>query len=317
MDHEKWTRAFTPKTRGSRHLLGQLTPEGSPFFILLSSITGIIGNTAQANYASGNTFEDALANHAARHKGIAATSIDVGLVADSSHFTATGGFGNLKDYLHRYQHGWVGLQCTLEELSVALQAVMRGKTADGCAVPPQFVLGLGDNIVRSENGSGSAYTRDRKFDLRVVSTEGNGAGQDGVGVEGLDVTEKLKQATSLAEAATAVELVFKTQVAAALDVEVDEVDGQRPLPELGGTFFSLPLLSSLCPQFRGRRAKNSANNLFAVDSLKGVEMRNRVLKDMQSDISVFELLSATPLTDIAARIASRSALVKVEINKAE
>ncbi|RYO87212.1 hypothetical protein DL762_004340 [Monosporascus cannonballus] len=287
MDHEKWTRAFTPKTRGSRHLLGQLTPEGNPFFILLSSITGIIGNTAQANYASGNTFEDALANHAARHKGIAATSIDVGLVADSSHFTATGGFGDLKDYLHRYQHGWVGLQCTLEELSVALQAVMRGKTADGCAVPPQFVLGLGDNIVRSENGSGSAYTRDRKFDLRVVSPVGDGAVQNGVGVEGLNVTEKLKQATSLAEAATAVELVFKTQVAAALDVEVDEVDGQRPLPELG------------------------------VDSLKGVEMRNRVIKDMQSDISVFELLSATPLTDIAAKIASRSTLVKVEVSKAE
>lgn len=46
-------------------------------------------------------------------------------------------------------------------------------------------------------------------------------------------------------------------------------------------------------------------------------MRNRVLKDMQSDISVFELLSATPLADIAAKVASRSALVKVEASKAE
>ncbi|KAK4243753.1 hypothetical protein C7999DRAFT_35902 [Corynascus novoguineensis] len=287
MDHEKWTRAFTPKTRGSRNLLEQLTPESNPFFILLSSITGIIGNTAQANYASGNTFEDALANHAARHKGIAATSIDVGLVADSSHFTATGGFGDLKDYLHRYQHGWVGLQCTLEELSVALQVVMRGKTADGCALPPQFVLGLGDKIVRSETVTGSSYTRDRKFDLRVVSPERDGTEEDGAGVESLNVTQKLKQAASLAEAAAAVELFFKTQVAAALDVEVDDVDGQRPLPELG------------------------------VDSLKGVEMRNSVLKDMQSDVSVFELLSATPLTDIAAKIASRSSLVEVEISKAE
>lgn len=236
MDHEKWTRAFTPKTRGSRNLLGQLTPEGNPFFILLSSITGIIGNTAQANYASGNSFEDALANHAARHKGIAATSIDVGLVADSSHFTAAGGFGDLKDYLHRYQHGWVGLQCTLEELRVALQVVMRGTTADGRAVPSQFVLGLGDNVVRSQSGAG--YTRDAKFALRVVRSSGDGADRDGAGgVQGLDVTESLKQAASIADATAAVELFFKTQVAAALDVEVEEVDGQRPLPELGGEWF--------------------------------------------------------------------------------
>lgn len=46
-------------------------------------------------------------------------------------------------------------------------------------------------------------------------------------------------------------------------------------------------------------------------------MRNRVLKDMQSDISVFELLSGTPLTDVAAKVASRSALVVVEGSKAE
>jgi hypothetical protein len=57
--------------------------------------------------------------------------------------------------------------------------------------------------------------------------------------------------------------------------------------------------------------------LQTVDSLKAVEMRNRVLKEMQSDISVFELLSSTPLTDIAAKIAARSGLVKLDADKAE
>jgi len=51
---------------------------------------------------------------------------------------------------------------------------------------------------------------------------------------------------------------------------------------------------------------------MTVDSLKAVEIRNYALKEMQSDISVFELLSATPLNEVAAKIAGRSALVKVK-----
>ncbi|KAG5773055.1 hypothetical protein H9Q73_012290 [Fusarium xylarioides] len=60
MSFEQWNRGIEPKTKGSRNLLANLWPDDKPFFILLSSITGVIGNTAQANYAAGNTFEDAL-----------------------------------------------------------------------------------------------------------------------------------------------------------------------------------------------------------------------------------------------------------------
>ncbi|GKT47554.1 reducing polyketide synthase FUB1 [Colletotrichum spaethianum] len=280
MTHEKWIRAFMPKTRGSSNLLSQLSASDAPFFIMLSSITGIIGNTAQANYASGNTFEDALAHYARKHLGIAATSIDVGLVSDSSHFTSAGEFGELEDYLHMYQHGWSGLQCTLDELRIALRAVMSGATADGQEVAAQMVLGLGDSLIRNEGATG--FERDRKFDHRVVQPISSAG--DGI-AKGLSVGEKLAKATTAGEAATAVEVSLKIQIAAAIGVEVDEVDGQKPLPE------------------------------FGVDSLKAVEMRNRALREMQSDVSVFELLSATPLTDLAAKIASRSALVKLDADE--
>jgi len=49
----------------------------------------------------------------------------------------------------------------------------------------------------------------------------------------------------------------------------------------------------------------------AVDSLQAVEIRNRALKSMRSDISVFDILSAMPLSDVAAKIAAKSQLVKV------
>ena len=248
MTYAKWSKAFLPKTQGSRNLLAQLSAADTPFFILLSSITGIIGNTAQANYASGNTFEDALAQYAREHLSIAATSIDVGLVADSSHFTATGGFGELESYLHKYQHGWVGLQTSQEELRVVLKAVMRGSTADGGEIPAQLVLGLGDKLVRKAGSAG--FERDRKFELRVINPEGNTDDSQGNGVS---VGEQLSTVKTMGEASTVVEENVKKHIAVDTGIDVDEVDGQKALPEFGGRcslvlspFLYTPSFSSRC-----------------------------------------------------------------------
>ena len=52
---------------------------------------------------------------------------------------------------------------------------------------------------------------------------------------------------------------------------------------------------------------------YGVDSLQAVEIRNRALKNTRSDISVFDILSAMPLADVAAKIASKSSLVRIEL----
>ena len=249
MTHAKWSRAIMPKTHGSHNLLNNLSSADSPFYILLSSITGVIGNTAQANYASGNTFEDGLAHYARTHLNIPATSIDVGLVSDSSHFTSAGEFGDLENYLHKYQHGWAGLQCSLEELSVVLKAVMRGSTANGSSIPAQLVLGLGDNLIREQGTTG--FQRDQKFNLRITDSAG-GAGADGV-KGGPSVTEQLSKATSLAEAQAVVEESIKATIAQAVGVDIDEVDGQKPLFDFGGKFSPLLFfLVVLCLRFPGK-----------------------------------------------------------------
>lgn len=55
----------------------------------------------------------------------------------------------------------------------------------------------------------------------------------------------------------------------------------------------------------------------AVDSLQAVEIRNRALKNMRSEVSVFDILSAMPLADVAAKIAVKSQLVKVKNSEEE
>lgn len=48
---------------------------------MLSSVSGILGNPGQSNYAAGNTFEDSLAHY--RHReGLKSTALDLGAVRD-------------------------------------------------------------------------------------------------------------------------------------------------------------------------------------------------------------------------------------------
>ncbi|KAF1963033.1 KR-domain-containing protein [Byssothecium circinans] len=69
-----------PKTLGSWNL-HDLLPQQLDFFVLLSSIAGVVGSAGQANYAAGNTYTDALARYRVTH-GQRAVSLDLGAMLD-------------------------------------------------------------------------------------------------------------------------------------------------------------------------------------------------------------------------------------------
>ncbi|KAI8270597.1 Reducing polyketide synthase FUB1 [Colletotrichum sp. SAR11_239] len=266
MTYDQWQRSTRPKIQGTMNLHNYM-PKDVNFFILLSSITCVIGNAAQSNYAAGNTFEDAFA-HYRRSKGLAATAIDVGLVTDSAHFT---GDFDMDAYLQMYEHRWDGLQTTQKELNTVLRAAMRGRTADGRQIEPQIVLGLGSSMP-----TGAAWTRDPKFSHRVNhdASAGSGASESQQ-----SASERIAKAETLADAALIFEDFLKTYAAQVMDIAPSEVDPEK-------AFYD-----------------------FGVDSLKAVELRNRIFRDLQSDMSVFELLSPSPLSKLALEIATRSKLM--------
>ncbi|KAE9962826.1 hypothetical protein BLS_009972 [Venturia inaequalis] len=78
MTHEQFMAAVLPKMHGSFNL-AQLLPNELDFFIMLSSVTGIIGNRGQGNYTAGGCFQDAFAHHL-RSQGIKASTIDLASV---------------------------------------------------------------------------------------------------------------------------------------------------------------------------------------------------------------------------------------------
>ncbi|KAL3429040.1 hypothetical protein BDV09DRAFT_201002 [Aspergillus tetrazonus] len=271
MTFDKWETAVNPKIKGTWNLHAEL-PKDVDFFIILSSLSGIIGNTAQANYCAGNTYEDALA-HYRRKQGLAATTLNVGLVTDASHFNEN---STIEDYLRKYSH-WIAAQVTDSELQHTITAVMRRTVGDKHEpVPDQLLVGLSDNVRRDGN-SLNLWPQDRKFDHRISLDGGLGA------VEKDTNQQKLKASTTVAQAHEVVETALRFNVAAAMTASPDDIDIEKPL------------------------------YAFGIDSLKGIEVRNWIFSELQADVSVFEVLSPMTLSRLALKIVSKSTLVSAEL----
>jgi len=81
MDSKKFSRVYDPKVLGAQNLIKAFKPQDLDFFILFSSISSIIGNLEQSNYASANAYLDAFAIHLSK-KGYKSHVVNLGAVDD-------------------------------------------------------------------------------------------------------------------------------------------------------------------------------------------------------------------------------------------
>lgn len=79
MTIDDWNAATKPKIDGAwnLHKVSQERGLDLDFFILFSSLSGVLGQPGQANYAAANTFLDALAQHR-EGLGLPCTALDIG-----------------------------------------------------------------------------------------------------------------------------------------------------------------------------------------------------------------------------------------------
>lgn len=214
------------------------------FFILFSSASGIIGNTAQSNYSAGNTFEDTLA-HFRRSRGMPAVSLNIGLVSDARHFNGDGSgpFESIETYLAIFGH--LGpVVVSLDEVKAALATVIglettRSRPADQEQVQAgnaaQIIVGISDCIPR-HNELLNRWPFDRKFDQRVSLHDIHESEN-----KTFNLLATIQHAKTPEDAALIIEDALRAKVAMAVSTDVTNVNAEKPLSAYGGEFFSVSI----------------------------------------------------------------------------
>ncbi|KAF5984768.1 putative polyketide synthase [Fusarium bulbicola] len=168
MTFQEWETTTRPKVQGTWNLHNASLAAKCPldFFLLFSSLSGILGQVGQANYASANTFLDAFARYRAG-MGLPCTSLDLGAMEGIGYLDEN------QDLLRKMKGtGWrpVGESELVEALNVALMPPSSPQEYGDA-----FLLGVAPTV---PPGSAESSTRLSK-DVRMAAYHNIGRGQSG------------------------------------------------------------------------------------------------------------------------------------------
>lgn len=279
MTHEDWSAGTRPKINGSWNLHTSL-PKDLDFFIMLSSISGIVGNGGQANYNAGNIFQDNLAHHR-RSLGLKATSLNLGAVIDVGYL-AGDGVSAEDSHAHQLTDEYkakvfkdLDSLCILEaDIHDLLKAAVTGWIDNESPTPPQLITGL------AAGNNGPWTNHPRLAVIRRTNAAGKAGDLDASQDEAVEAS--MTEATSLEAATKIVEDALVARIAKAISTSPEDIDVDLPLYTYG------------------------------VDSLIAVEIRNWTMTRLKSEVSIFDILSALPIKDLAIKMATGSRLLRLE-----
>jgi short-subunit dehydrogenase/aryl carrier-like protein len=295
MTPEQWTLSVNPKAAGTWNLHQHMPQDDLDFFVMLASSSGAAGNRGQANYAAGNTFQDALAHHR-RARGLVATAIDVGPVLGAGHVAENPELiASLaaQGYTALYEDEFLSLiQAAITGVTVTHAAAATATTTtvgDGrVPMPVQLVTGFATGgLVAAEGWEMPYYLEDPKMrHLILVDSHGAGGASDGTEAAA-GLASQIADITSVGAGADLVAGALTQKLAKLMMVSPDDID------------------------------VNKAVSTYGVDSLTAVEIRAWSFRELQSDISIFDIMTNVPISTLARMIVSKSKLVAKEVVAAD
>lgn len=147
MTLEDYNTAIRPKVQGSWNLHRQLSSSRLEFFVMLSSLAGIVGYASQCNYSAGGTFQDALAKYRTS-QGLPAVAIDLGVVKSVGYVAENDGTA---ERLKKTGHTVLSEEDVLKAVESAISS------------PPSTQLMLGLNTGPGPHWEESPMARDSRF----------------------------------------------------------------------------------------------------------------------------------------------------------
>ncbi|KAK1573694.1 mycocerosic acid synthase [Colletotrichum navitas] len=275
MTADEWHGAVNVKVAGSKNLWEVLTSDSTlDFFVMLSSLTAVTGNTGQSNYSAGNAYQDAMAKHLAS-QGHNVVALNAPVMSDAGMVAVR---PMLREYL--LSIGWAYM--SVGELLNALDYYCRptkpgqGKeisTKDAQVIPMLWL----PKYSADEGAEQPTWQHEPMYNHLVLHSDHGGNSLPGKHSSGKRSTADLIAASeSLKQAEQIVLDALLAQLSKILSYELVDLDPSRPL------------------------------NVYGVDSLVAVELRVWMTKEIGADLSVFELTSGQRIAQLAGKAAASS-----------
>ena len=276
MTFADWDTAIRSKVDSTWNL-NTLLPSDLSFFIMISSVAGIMGNPGQANYAAGNTYQDALARYRLT-RGLKATSIDLGWMSNIGVAAGSKKFARGK----KGESDESELSNITEQEFLALLEYYCDPTLDYQEDDwrSQPIIGLVTPAQARVKGVEPAEWMSRPL-FRVleqigVENDANALNKENPGA--VDFGADFVRAGSDSDAVAIVLEAILDKLEKALSLTKSDFDTNRPL------------------------------HVYGVDSLLAVELRNWFTKTWKADIAVFDITGSGSIGALADEVASKSGL---------
>lgn len=271
MTHEDWEISIRSKALGSWNLHKAL-PEILDFFIIISSLNGILGGRAQANYSAGNTFKDALAHHRIS-QGQKAVSIDLGLMVDEG-FAAENEV--LLNSMRRLGHF---MDVTREELLALMDHYCDARLPLLSHEDAQVLVGIELPSAIRKKGIDLHHTLSKPTLRHLFAIDACQAKTDGraQSSETADRRTMLRNAASETEAEELVTEWLCGKLGQLVGLSPSEIDANKPVHHYG------------------------------IDSLAAIDLRNWFEMEIGADVAVFELLGNRSIGSLSSLAACASA----------
>jgi hypothetical protein len=275
MSHEDWRASTDPKTIGSWNLHTVL-PKGLEFFVLLSSVAGILGSAGQANYAAGNTYMDSLARYRVA-QGEKAIALDLGVMLEN------GFLASKKALRERILAGGFLTGITPPEFFALLDKYCNPDLEILSVTESQLMIGLAaPSKILKKAAKESPFPTLPFYHHIMYRVSQNEHAQNSEMDGSATIRQQFLAAETLAEAGAIVSEAFLERLLSSMPGSGERV--------------------------RDGEALRKPARFYGVDSLLAIELRGWFAKEFAADIPIFELLGEGTLLSIGLSAASKSSL---------
>lgn len=274
MTFEQWELTMRSKVQTSWNL-HLLLPDDLDFFILFASLAGVVGQMASANYASGCSFQDALAHYRVS-RGQKALSLDIGwmrnigIIAETSAYQRQReGSDDMNPIDDTELFAFLDLYCDPSNpLSTPKQD--RGQVLFGLRTPA--------DVLRQGRTPPALLERPLLSTFSYITNNGSSTNTDGA--QAANAAALFMQATDSAERIQIVLRALAVKLARAMSISPDDVEPSKPL------------------------------SAYGVDSLMAVELRNWVGREFGATVAVFDFMGGVSIAHFADLIVAKSSVGK-------